>query len=379
MDFTRLRAEGIAAIAHLAGREWTDYNAADPGITLLEALCYGITDLSYRLAFDIEDLLAAPPNDPNPPASFLSACEVLTMNPLTINDYRKLLIDLEGVRNAWLEPIAQPQPELYYAANRATLTLSPQPLAEPVNLRGLYRVLLAKEPGYDDAGVVAAATARLQQQRNLCEDFAEIRVLPIEAIRIQAEVEVSDRVNPNALMAELYAALAQAIAPRLQFASLQDRLAQGMPIEAIFVGPALDHGFLTDEQLAQFERPAELYTSDLIQILLNRPGVKAVRRLTLASDRTPTPEPWALALDPQLTPQLISLDRLLAAGDITFYKGQIPCVLDPEAVKAIAAATPPTTTHPPQPQDLSIPSGDYRELANYTTLQTEFPLGLWHG
>ncbi|MEM8641100.1 MAG: hypothetical protein AAGG51_20145 [Cyanobacteria bacterium P01_G01_bin.54] len=376
MDFARLRAEGIAAIAQLVGREWTDYNAADPGITLLEALCYAITDLSYRLAFEMEDLLAAPTDDPHPPEGFLTARTVLTMNPLTINDYRKLLIDLDGIRNAWLEPISQPQPELYYLASRATLTLSPHPLADPVNLRGLYRVLLAKASGYSDAEVIATATARLQQQRNLCEDFAEIRVLPIEAIRIQAEIEIGDRVNPNRLIAELYTALAQAIAPRLQFSSLQEQLAQDIPVEALFVGPALDHGFLDDAELEQFERQTELYTSDLIQILLDHPGINIVRRLMLASDRTPTPQPWALDLDPQLTPQLISLDRLIAAGDIRFYKGQIPCVLDPVAIAAAAFASP-TPPHQPSdlsPPDLPLPKGNYRELASYTTLQTEFPL-----
>ena len=51
MDYALLRDEGIKAIAKLAGNRWTDYNSHDPGITILETLCYAITDLSYRLAF----------------------------------------------------------------------------------------------------------------------------------------------------------------------------------------------------------------------------------------------------------------------------------------------------------------------------------------
>jgi hypothetical protein len=30
---------------------WSDYNVHDPGITLLELLCYGITDIAHRTTF----------------------------------------------------------------------------------------------------------------------------------------------------------------------------------------------------------------------------------------------------------------------------------------------------------------------------------------
>ena len=40
LDFTAMRAEGINYIAGLSGKIWTDHNVHDPGITLLELLCY---------------------------------------------------------------------------------------------------------------------------------------------------------------------------------------------------------------------------------------------------------------------------------------------------------------------------------------------------
>ena len=98
MEYTRLRAEGQQLIARLAGRVWTDYNATDPGITLLESLCYVITDLSYRLGFAVQDLLATGPENRGFGKQFFSAREILTVNPLTVIDYRKLLIDIKGVQ-----------------------------------------------------------------------------------------------------------------------------------------------------------------------------------------------------------------------------------------------------------------------------------------
>src|SRR5262249_30120280 len=86
---------------------WTDYNTHDPGITTLEALCYAITDLAYRVGWNIQDILApetAPsdPLQPYPNQAFFTARDILTINPTTSDDFRRLLIDLPKVRNAWM-------------------------------------------------------------------------------------------------------------------------------------------------------------------------------------------------------------------------------------------------------------------------------------
>jgi hypothetical protein len=62
-DWEKLYALGLNHVQRLAGRIWTDYNLHDPGITTLELLCYALTDLSYRAAFPIKDLLANPTNN----------------------------------------------------------------------------------------------------------------------------------------------------------------------------------------------------------------------------------------------------------------------------------------------------------------------------
>ncbi|MEO6550275.1 MAG: hypothetical protein ABIN94_19885, partial [Ferruginibacter sp.] len=56
-DYDFLRSEGLKHIEELGSSLWTDYNEHDPGITILEALCYAITELGYRNGFDMKDLL----------------------------------------------------------------------------------------------------------------------------------------------------------------------------------------------------------------------------------------------------------------------------------------------------------------------------------
>ncbi|MGZ8180378.1 MAG: hypothetical protein ACXWT1_00315 [Methylobacter sp.] len=104
-DYNALRKQGFESIEKLGSAIWTDYNNSDPGITMLEALCYAITDLAYRTGFEVKDILAPEQlTEDTWKQVFYTARQILHNSPLTINDYRKLIIDVKGVRNAWIEP-----------------------------------------------------------------------------------------------------------------------------------------------------------------------------------------------------------------------------------------------------------------------------------
>jgi len=99
MDYADLRREGLRLLERMAGGRWTDFNVHDPGITILEQLCYALSDLAYRADFEIPDLLADGGGDAyhslHPPD------EILTCRPVTLADLRRLVLDVAGVRNAW--------------------------------------------------------------------------------------------------------------------------------------------------------------------------------------------------------------------------------------------------------------------------------------
>ncbi|MDD5268363.1 MAG: hypothetical protein PHO08_14750 [Methylococcales bacterium] len=133
-DYYRLRKEGIGFIAEMGSRLWTDYNTHDPGITILEALCYAITDLAFRTAWDIKDILAPKTKAPDakqpfPDQPFFTARDILTVNPSTSDDFRRLLIDCDLVRNAWV------------FCKAFTCDLN----SKTVELLGLYEILLELE------------------------------------------------------------------------------------------------------------------------------------------------------------------------------------------------------------------------------------------
>ena len=82
LSYDFLRAEGIKHIQQLAGHIWTDHNTHDPGITILEQLCYAITDLGYRVDNDIQDLLGS--NTSSSYRDLYGPASILTVNPVAV-------------------------------------------------------------------------------------------------------------------------------------------------------------------------------------------------------------------------------------------------------------------------------------------------------
>lgn len=154
-DFNLLRQAGLARLEQLGSNLWTDYNLHDPGITIMEVLCYAITELGYRTDFDIQDILARRPDDTT--KDFFTAAEILTCNPVTILDFRKLMIDQDGIQNGWLHnihnpsPPETPQPTFHYKCAQADQSYQIKIRNSPTDgfqakvLNGLYNVSLQLE------------------------------------------------------------------------------------------------------------------------------------------------------------------------------------------------------------------------------------------
>ncbi len=145
-DYSLLRKKGLEHIENLGSTLWTDYNVHDPGITTLEMLCYAITDLGYRTSYPIEDILADKSSgQSSEQKNFFSAREILTCNAVTLNDFRKILIDVPGVKNGWLKIANEAEQSLFVDCKKSSLTLENKNKVEPLTLRGLYEVILEFE------------------------------------------------------------------------------------------------------------------------------------------------------------------------------------------------------------------------------------------
>src|SRR6185312_9040391 len=209
LNFDTLRSDAIAYLGNLSGKIWTDYNVHDPGITILEALIYAVLDLGYRTNLPIVDLLTRKPGDESKDNNFFTASQILTNNPLTITDFRKLLIDIKGVKNAWLE-IEDQLPVDFCKTNNNNFNESFINLQEDVckcdSLNGLYHVFIELEMDYDSNTASDTQTQEyneiiynikcaLMSHRNLCEDFIDIKILCKLKTGMCADIELQPDAN----------------------------------------------------------------------------------------------------------------------------------------------------------------------------------------
>jgi hypothetical protein len=542
MNYALLRELGINRLQELSGNTWTDFNIHDPGVTILEALAYAITDLGYRSSYKMQDILALDPSSTQDIRNFFSAYDVLTNRALTPTDYRKLLINVQvtdpdtgikaGVKNAWLLKAENSEIPFYVHSKTNELSYDPDPAIaqqEPVKLKGLYNIMLEFDenlrfgdmneniitgvlkiaddsctdtrllyknivfemtmprwdtPGVDwndqmsirsfikkniivdfsgfpdnylfyytihpvtgiidfaaDPNIIAnlsysgvdadrdgqvqlgeyftrssmlcfatqindflfnATTGlvaeyqrkvklifqlvdevqeTLMANRNLCEDFLQLNAVKVEEISMCGEILVENDAHIEVVMANIYHEVGKFLSPTVFFHTLDEMIARGKTTDEIFLGPKLSHGFIDDEELDEAGFRESIHVSDLYKIIMQVPGVVAIKNLQIANFPEVTDEDvksksvkWCLelAFAKNFIPRL-SVER----SNITVFKDVLP--FEPDEAKILSLLADLKAQDPPQRLenpvlDIPIPQGEFKELDSYTSVQDEFPL-----
>lgn len=509
-DYALLRSKGLEYIEELGSKLWTDYNEHDPGITILEALCYAITELGYRTGLPMEDLLAdaggiIPSSQP-----LFTAKNILTQSPLNIDDYRKLLVDIAGVHNAWMftddfyteNDKKVPAGEIAIYADCANDALSYNVSPHPVYTHGLYKVLLDLDndlqfgdlnngeiivlspaagtfkagdvsftvalPVWNEADVdiltakaasveVTAApvitangsnwkisadisfnsngnsftktvagiisvdlqpagrtitladvqqffgvqftrqvlnlyvlkiqkakeiveTARrvLDENRNLCEDFVSITTVKDEEVAICCDIDVAPGADMDEVQAEVFYAIEEYLNPTIKFYLLKELLDKGYTVDEVFEGPKLEHGFIDTVELERTQLRDEIYTSDIINLVMDIKGVLAVKNFRMTKyDASGNPVPgstgksWCMPITLWHKPVFSE-----TKSKIVFYKNQFPYLPSLAEVRdtlrwlqAIHMRNK-LTGHA---DDIALPTGRFQSLDEYTSVEYLFP------
>ena len=399
IDYATLRQEGIRQLGRLVGSEWTDFNEHDPGITILEQLCYALTDLAYRIDFSLPEILSE--GGANPYASLHAPALILSSRPVTLMDMRKLVIDVQGVQNAWIEAAAetatliyfqkqglsqmdQDQPadvgdakNLIYFANTSNAATIKTDGGLAIQLKGMFRVLIEKSPSSDDSEteiakqekekkLIETVTARLHAHRGLAMDFHSIAVLEPQPIQIKATIEITQQGNPDDIYLAILHKIADYLSPSVPFDSLEQRLAANQSMEDIFDGPKLDHGFIDSEQLAKMERKTSLRTSDLIHAIMDVEGVRLVKYLVFINKGKEVP--WVLNLTPNSVPILDILSTKL-----NLERNQLTININTETLNSRFKGSRTVGKTPSGNLKPTLPSGRDRKIETYYSIQHHYP------
>ncbi len=317
LNYDTLRLAGIAYAQQLSGGIWTDYNVHDPGVTLLEYLCFALTDLSYRANFSVKDLLYADDENghPNVANAFYPAHEILPTTPVTPTDYRRMIIDrIKDVRNAWVDPIVN----------------------HPHGYQGLFRVRLQLADLIDrmlsPQAVEAQVRDLLMAHRNLCEDFTEIVILANEPIRFAATIDIEPDAFGEVVLATILHTIDELLNPGVRYYTREELQGMGLTPDAIFDGPEPEHGFILPWELRPL--PRSTHVSLLRESISKVAGVKMVNDLVVwkngqrvrEDEIIPSPD-TALSLDASM------LDGTGQPGEIRLLRNGVPVRINPRQTR----------------------------------------------
>jgi uncharacterized protein len=373
-DYAFLREEGLRYLEGLSGKIWTDYNIHDPGLTTLELLCYAITDLAYRTSYPIEDILAGSSGRIH--GQFLSAINALPSRPVSRNDYRKLLIDIRGVANAWLDrAFLKP----YYLNCRESFLTWEQPSTDipskKIEVNGIYDVVLELDQDikHNPDEIIAEARRKLHQNRNLCEDFRNITIVTRQEFILCSEIDLAPDADKDLTEANIFNEVQKYLTPPIRFYSLSEMIERGKLPDEIFEGPVLEHGFIDNNELQESALRESIRLSDIIAVIMRIKGVQTVREVILAASDDPlmSDGKWVIPVKKGMQPVLD-----LTKTRIVFYKDIIPVRADrTKSLQLLADMKEKEKADKDlgEAEDICIPAGSSRNIGDYYSFQNHFP------
>lgn len=364
-DFEFLRQKGIELLQSLSGETWTDYNIHDPGVTILEQLCFAITDLAYRTDFPIEDLLTNLHGKiSREDHSFFNKELILTSNPVTINDFRKVILDeVEELDNVWLKPVKSAYSP-YFAKGLFKITVQ-------VNKKTAHAF---SSQSILEEDIIEKVRSAFLSKRNLCEDCVrDINVLKAQKIHIQSEILIKEHVIPEEVLAGIYNALEIALnrpVNRFTEKELQDK---GLNVQQIYAGPLLKNGFIPDSELKPLKKSID--PSELIKVISEVEGVLYVRNISINSaDKHIIGKPFTLGKNSFPILELDTSDPgIKLLNDkyrLTIKKSLFETILK----KLRSLSKKKISTNFDYAHHKDIAKGKFRNIEEYHSIQNYFPL-----
>ncbi|WP_340065860.1 hypothetical protein [Ascidiimonas aurantiaca] len=371
--------EGVQILQQLSGAIWTDYNEHDPGVTILENLAYTLTDLAYKTDTPIQDILTESKGShlQSGDNGFFIPSVILTTNPVTITDLRKIFIDeIENVKNVWIRPQNAP--------SSADASKNPQS-----NLKGLYHIYVELHDyssnkvdlKQEENRIVNEVKELYHAHRNLCEDIYDVTLLEQFKLYLHLNLTLDVEANGEEVFANIFYKINDYLSHDPKFFSLWELKAAHEDVDAIFNGPLLKNGFIKSTHLKK--RLRFIVPSDLVKLIARIEGVVSVDKFQLAYHDTLDPEEGRLkfiqqekiAIPENCTP---SLEFPKTNKNLVFENNGIRFFPDLEEVEKKLSYMEAMNygnfrSVSQSVNEIEIPKGKFMDLASYYSIQNQFP------
>ncbi|OXA95879.1 hypothetical protein [Flavobacterium hercynium] len=378
-NFEVILKQAIDLVQRLTGHVWTDYNIHDPGITILEQVCFALTDLHYKAALSTEDILTNSRGLINRNQhAFFEKEKILTCNPVTVNDFRKIILDrIKEVNNIMFNPVLSVHSNQY--------------------IKGLYRIVVrADESVTKNFSKDKDAEEKFKEKirklairkRSICEDvMGDIVILKCQQIAVHANISIKYIAVPEEILLKIYNKIENLLNPKIRFYSKEELLDKGYTIEEIYDGPLLNNGFILENQLKPIA--TEIDPIDVTNAITNLDGVNYIQNLTIENDtdidnlevRFQTSDtnqnneslPFKLKKD-----HFAYLDKATFLKHVKLYSDDYRIPINEELFLDLYDHREPLRTQIRKEginktQDSFIKAGTYKDVGTYYSIQNYFP------
>ena len=407
LDFDGIRRAGVDLLQSLSSKQWTDYNLHDPGITLLELLSYGLTDLVYRTDFKVADYLTSASGqiDYTHQALFPPQ-DIFPSQAITDTDYCKLIYDhIPEIDDVWIFPVHREDPN---EDRRSATNDEDRTSRKKDKLSGLFKVCIKLHEGMLDHhrkspdNIRQELVSLLSKHRTLCRDLHEIEIVETEEHSLSGEIEIDHSRPPAEIFAEIYFLCARRLSAGSKTQRFEDALANGVDWEHLLSGPIPSHGYI-DIGFGEVEG-FSIDVIKLIALIRNIPGVKRVKHLSLLNDKKVPLERVEIRSQGQASPVLTFPKdaRQMQALRLVHSRESIAVSQTKDHTRASNAAAPQSdarflydaelheqallylkkyefkhhafrVNHGNLNRLLHLPQGDYRPLSEYTSIGEQSP------
>jgi hypothetical protein len=350
-DFNFLKDEAIDYIQKHIGTEWTNFNPSDPGMTILDQVCYALTELGYCTDFTIPDILTDSHGNMEIENQFYLPYKILTTAPYTIDDYIKYLVDgIEDIYNVTITTFNNNIP--------------------PFNR--VYQVYLYINPDTIDTielnNICKEAFYYLNQSRNIGELFNMPIALEAQHYLIGGKIELQKEADEYAVLLELQNIIRNYIFPKVIQANYDSLKENGYNASEIYDGPYLKNGWILTESLV--DKKDTIKVLDLIPVIESLSGIVSVSGLEFYQN-TKSVSTLQSALG-----QIVSIDILTSYKNKTLILScngkDLP--MDPIGPLQINSNKFETSVVSLNNQpSFKLPKSSFRDINSYYSIQNTFP------
>ncbi|WP_417237171.1 MULTISPECIES: hypothetical protein [Flavobacteriaceae] len=369
LNFDELKELGLAYIQKNNDSTWTNLNPSDPGVTILDQLCFAFTELGYCNNFLIKDILTNKRGKLIVKNQFYLPEDILTTSPITINDFRKYLVDkVKEVVNLQITAVKS-QTNVYRVEVLINRRIDKKKLIETVTINNEEKEVTVKS---QEEIILENTFFVLNSCRNLGELFLYPTSLVAKKHRVYGQLEIESGYDINTVLIEIETAINNYVFPKLIQAGYNE-LKEEETTNTIFNGPKLANGWIAESNMVSKKNKIQAY--ELTEVIQSIKGVLSISNVSFGDAETMY-EVFS-SKEEILVFSFIDSLKKNSDGLQVFTKGKdISAKINASVVKELSglddsnSQISKVSTVKMAPK---LPEGTYRDISSYYSVQNTFP------